>query len=297
MANLASIEFAKKGETGQPAKHAEKDYSGMITYNGKNVSEKEWYIFKLVNNTRKGGMYIPNIDDVVNPDTGNVERIRLLSGVKTIWQSEQKELTENFIRQSMRSIEFPRGVKIRRVASVDKTLLDFMRICNSNVGNPARIRGTKFEFFEYDAAAADKAAFDKEDFELEMALIAKQENPETMRKNAAFFGINMINDLGDAKTIDGIRREYIMYAKRNPDYFKRSVNTEQVEVSWLVRKAIADALIDAGREDGKIYWGKSGGIICYIPRGTSAQDYLTQLAMTNNDEGVNFKDQLIKIVT
>ncbi len=311
MANLADVQYAQTGEPlKQSALRNGKDISGLVTYkqgkDGKPVypQGKEWYIFKLVDNSKKGGIYIPNIDDVVNPATitaenprGVVERYRLLSGVNSIWIKDQKDITEKYVGQNMRSIEFPRGVKIRRVAAHDIQLLEAMRVSNSNIGNPLKVKASRFEYFEYDAAMAEKEAFDREELELEAALDAKKAPLEEMKKHASFLGIRMVNDMGDPKGEDGIRREYVIYAKRNPEYFQKTKGTTQVEISWLVKKAIAESLIEIGREPGKAYWSNGGGMIGVYPQGVNPQDYLTELAMTNNTDGISFKEQLKKIVT
>lgn len=299
MATLKDVQFSLTGEVKTTdSSLMGKNISGIVIYkDGVKIPEKDWYIFKLVDNNRKGGVYIPNVDDVVNPATGNVERIRLLSGVSSIWIKDQKDLTPEYIRQNGRSLNFPRGHKIMRIAAHDKTALEFCRLCNSNVGNPNRVSSSRFQFFEYDFAAAETEAYEKENFELEMAILAKQEKPEVMRKHAAFLGIRMVNDMGERKSDDGVRKEYVMYAKRNPAYFKDTMNTPQIEVSWMVRKAIADSLIEIGREPGKIFWAKGGGMICVVPQTIQPQDYLTQLAMTNNDEGIAFKEQLKQVTT
>ena len=293
MATLKDINYALKGEGQSAQEKLGKDVAGIVTYE-KPVEQKEWYVFKLVNSNKKGGVYIPNIDDVVNPTTGKVERIRLLSGIDSIWVKDQMDVTPEYVRTNSRNIEFPRGVKIRRVPAHDHTMLEFMRVTNCNVGNPKRVRATRFEFYEYDFAAAEKEAFEREEFELEMALIAKKEPEASMKKHAAFLGIRMVNDLGEPKTADGIRREYVMYAKRNPDYFKKTHNTPQLEISWLVRRAISEGMIEIGREPGKIYWAKNGGMICAIPQGEKPQEYLTALAQMNTEEGTRFKEQLQK---
>jgi hypothetical protein len=298
MSTLKDVNYSLNGEQQIPTPAKEKTLSGVVKYNdNKYPKDKEWYIFKLVDNSKSGGVYIPNIDDVWNPKTGKVERIRLLSGVHTIWQSEQKELTADYVKMNMRSIEFPRGVKIRRVAAHDATMLEFMRLSNSNIGNPKRVKTSKFEFFEYDFAAAEKDAFEREDFELEMALLAKKEGAAAMKKHAAFLGIRLINELGEPKTEEGIRREYVMYAKRNPEYFNKTRNTPQIEISWQVKKAISETLIDIGTEKGKVFWSNGGGMICAIPQGENPETYLTDLAMTNSEEGIKFKEQLKQVVT
>lgn len=299
MATLKDIKFSL-GET--PQSSAEKkatDISGLVEFDPKNPpkEDKEWVIFKLVENSKKGGVYLSNVDDVVNPKTGKVERIRLLSGVDTIWQKEQKDLTPEFIRKNMREIAFPRGIKIRRVRKTDSTLIEFLRYTNANIGNKGRIGATRFPIYEYDPAAAEKEAYEKESFELEMALEAKQEKFEQMKEHAAFLGIRLINDIGEPKGEDGLRKDYVMYAKRNPHYFKQTRGSQQVKTSWLVRKAIAEGLIDIGREPGKAFWAKNGGMIGAIPQTSNPQEYLTDLAMMATEEGKTFKEQLQKIVT
>lgn len=280
-----------KDENGRPKKGKDGKY------NIKYPETKEWHIFKLVDNTKKGNVYIPNIDDVMNPATGRVERVRLLAGVDTIWVKEQKDLTKEYISQNMVSLRFYRNQKMMRIAGHNHTALEFVRLTNSNVGNPLRTTGSRFEFYEYDFAAAEAEAFEKENFELEMALLAKQAKEEDMKKHAAFLGIRLINDIGEKKSADGIRREYVMAAKRNPKYFQQTMKTEQIEISWLVRKAIADSLIEVGREPGKIFWARNGGMIGVFAQTENPQDYLTNLAMTNTEEGKLFKEQLKQVVT
>lgn len=301
MANLQDIAYALNGEAVQQgAKRSGKDISGLVKFDAKNppTEDKEWVIFKLVTNSNKGGVYLSSVDDVVNPKTGKVERIRLLNGIDTIWQKDQKDIPKEYIDRNLREISFPRGVKIRRVNKIDHTLIEFLRISNANVGNIKRVGNSRFEIYEYDSGLAEKEAFVREEFELEMALTAKGAKLESMKKHASFLGIRLVTDLGDPKTEDGIRREYVIYAKRNPDYFKKTLeNKEQLEIAWLVKKGIAETLIDIGSEAGKVTWAKNGGLIGVYPKTENAQEYLINLAMTNTEEGRNFKEQLKKIVT
>lgn len=298
MATLKDVQFSQNGENEKQNK-VRKDISGLVVYDQeKQPDKKDWYIFKLVDNSKSGGVYIPNIDDVYNPKTKEVERIRLLSGINTIWLKEQKDITENYVKQNMRSIEFPRGVKIRRVAAHDKTMLEFMRLSNSNVGNPHRVKSSKFEFYEYDSSMAEKESLEKEEFELEMAILAKQAKPDEMRKHAAFLGIRMLNDItGEKKSEEGVRREYVIYAKRNPKYFKETLSSPQIEISWLVKRAIGESLIEIGREPGKIFWANGGGMIGVYPQGESPENILVQLALTNSEDGKRFKEQLKQVAT
>lgn len=298
MATLKAVQHSMNGE--QKAKDQIDNVSieNSITADiqAQNEGETKFHVFKLVNNNRKGSVYLPNIDDVLNPETKEVERMRLLSGVPSVWIKDQKDLTPEYIRNNTRSIHFLRGTRLIQIPDYDKTALTFLRLNSNNIGSKNRKAGSPYEFYEFDAAKEEKLAFEREDFEIEMAIAAKQAKPEDMRKHAAFLGIRLINDLGLPKSDDGIRAEYTRYARRNPKYFKDTMGSKQVEIGWLVRKGIMDSLIEIGREPGKIYWANGGGMICVIPKQDEPVKYLIDFAMTNSDEGSLFLDTLQKTV-
>ena len=105
MAKKSDIDFSLQGEQAAKTEKLEsnKIEDGIVgdlrATNGR--EDTKYYIFKLVNNTRKGGVYIPNIDDVLNPETGKVERMRLLSGVPSVWLKDQKDLSPE-LRKSLK---------------------------------------------------------------------------------------------------------------------------------------------------------------------------------------------------
>lgn len=257
----------------------------------------KYIIFKLAKTDRNGGTYIPNIDDVINPKSKRVERIRLLSGVDSIWQKDQKDLTKEYIEKNGISIHFPRGQKFIRVPDWDKNLLEFMRACRHNIGSPNRKTGSKFEFYEYNPKAEAKAAEDKEMKEILMAIKASEMPVEKLRKHASFLKIQFVDEFGDPKLPEKLRAEYILYAKRNPVYFEQTMDRDDVEIQYAIKKAIIDAKIDIGNQPGTAYWSGSMGVICNIPLDKRPIEYLTELALTNTPEGRSFKEQLKTIMT
>lgn len=295
MATLKHAKFSMEGEQPQAetaASHAEQSIIADLKNGSETLSTSKYHVFKLVQTNRKGGVYIPNIDDVYNPETQKVERMRLLSGVSSVWLKDQKDLSPEYVRQNSRSLCFARGTRMIQISEYDQAALTFARLCNSNIGNKKRISGSRFEFYEYDPAREEKEAFEREDFELEMALVAKQAKAEDMTKHAAFLGIRLINDLGLPKGEDGIRIEYVRYAKRNPKYFKDTLGSDEVNIAWLVRKGVVDSKIEIGREPGKIFWANGGGMICVLPNGEDAIRWMTNLALTNSDDGKRFLGEL-----
>lgn len=308
MSTLEHVEFSRQGE--HPPVLQEQPINDVPKYeplalpaeqglNGHhNVQyEKEYVIFKLVIKTRNGGITIPNIDDVINPNTGKVERMRLLAGVDSIWLKDQKDIPKEYAERNARNIYFPRGAKFVRIDKDDNTMLEFARLTRHNIGSPKRRSGSKAEFYEYDPLAEAKAAEEKEFMELEMAIKAKEMPVAKMKKHASFLNINFINELGLPKPDEKLRAEYMLYAKRNPDFFKRTADTEQVDIQYAIKMAILEAKIDIGRQPGTAFWANSNGIICRIPPNKNPLEYLTELAMTNSPEGRAFKDQIKPIMT
>lgn len=293
MAKLSDVQFSLSGE--------QKNTEALSLGEQEIVTELrqergiKYHIFKLLANTRKGGVHVPGIDDVINPATGKMERIRLLSGVDTIWVKEQKEITPEYVRNNMRSLSFVRGTKILRIPEWDTTALEFARITRHNVGSPSNKTGSHFEFYEYDPAREQEEMFKREALELEMAILAKEMPAEKMRKHAAFLGIRLIDDLGLPKTDDGLRREYMVYAKRNPDYFQKTKDSKEIDIMWMIKRGILDSKIEIGREPGKIYWSNGGGLIGVMSKQDTPERYLLNLALTNTQEGEAFRDQLKKI--
>lgn len=300
MASIKDVMYSMNGEPLLKNKLG-KDFSGLVTYpigeDGLPVypTGKKWYVFKLVDSNKKGGVRLSNIDDVKNPKTGKVERVRLLSGIDSIWMRDQKDVTKEYAQQNWVELRFFRNQKMLRISDDNPQALEFLRVTNSNIGNPIRTKGSRHEFFEYDAGIADREAYEIESLQFEMESIARTAKLADMKKHAAFLGISLTNELGEPKSEDGIRKDYARRAKSDPFYFKQTLKDKSVEVSWMVRKAIAEGFIDVGREAGKAFWAKGGGMIGVYPKTTNAQDYLTDLALTNTPEGTEFKEQLKNI--
>lgn len=297
MATKADVNLSLNGETPQQSSLSIQQQEDIIRSSTVNDDTPgEYVVFKLVSSNRRGGVYIDGIDDVYNPATKKVERIRLLAGIDTIWQREQKDITPEYVKNNRRSLEFKRGVRLLQIPKWDTTMLEFARICRHNVGAPNRKTGSRSEFYEYNPMRQEQEELKNEVYGIEMAIKAKELKDEQAEKVAAFLGIRLVNDLGFKKTPDGIRAELMIAAKRDPKKFEGCIDSKEVEVQYMVRKAISDAKIDVGGASGNVLWG-SGGTICRVPMGRNTIDYLTELALTNSDEGRAFLSQLQKVST
>lgn len=305
MATLKDVNYSRSGEQSQeqlvtPINDAPdvapKEFlpqNGLPTNNLGSAGE-QYIIFKLKDQRRNGAVYIDAIDDVYNPESKMVERMRLLTGINTIWYNEQLKLgvTENFASLNRRTIKFPRGQKFIRVSTKDTNLLSFMRLSNSNIENENRTGGGKFEFYEYDPAREARRAQQRELHQLEMAIKAKEMSVEKMRKHASFLKIQPYNDMGIPKSDEQLRADYMIYAKHHPDIFAKSVDSEEVDIQYAIKMAITNSILDISTQPGTAMWMNNKGVICRIPAGLEPLKYLTELALTNSNDGRKFKDDL-----
>lgn len=286
MASIKDVEMSMGPLVTPSVQEVNNDYYDDSTYQSVG---NQYVIFKLKGNQKKG-VYIDGQDDVINPKTGKTERIRLLTGISTIWLSEQQDLDKEYIRNNKRSLEF-RG-RVCRISTLDSAALEFARICNSNANVKNRIRAPRFEFFEYDPIKQAEESLKKEMLELEMAIVAKEMDSETLKKYASFIGIQLLNELAQVKPENALRQEVMLYAKKNPIAFQNMVQSaKEVEIHWQIKAAVMENIIDISKTPGSAYWG-SGGFIAKLPSTQNPVKYLTDLAMTNTDEGRNFLSKL-----
>jgi len=292
MATKRDIAFSMNGEPNKNAQHQQEQNE---VYNERPAEVGEFIIFKLAKVSRKGGTYIPEICDVPRDEKSKgKERIRLVRGVESIWQKDQKDLDADYIRQNRYSLKFPRGEKIIRINTADTQELEYARRCVYNIDNPYHVKNDEFNFYEYNPKKAAELSLKKEMFELEMAMLANQQPEEKMRKHAHFLGVMATDEYGFPKPIERIKSEYMLAAKRNPEKFQKTLDSEEVEIAFLVRKAVADAKIDINAPDNNINWANGGFIVKYPVR-ENPIEFLIALALQKSNDGRSFLTQLQSI--
>lgn len=249
----------------------------------------EFVVFKLVNTKKKGRVYIDSINDNINPETGKVERLRLLSGVDKIWLKDQKDVTEDYAKNNRRSLIFES--KILRIPSWDTAAIDFARNCSHFIDNPKRKTGSKTEFFEWNPKKQAEESLKKQHFMVEAMQKAFSVSDEVMKKHALYLNVSFIDEVGFAKQTESIRRDYALKAQQDPQRFMQTLESPLVEISFLVKKALSDSKIDVGRERNKAYWA-TGKFICSIPPHQAVHDYLVEFASAGSPESRDFLEQL-----
>lgn len=297
MATLKNVEESQQSQVQEPSSLIQE--SPTANHYEPPTSEEPvvaYTIYKLVNSARKGRVYIDGIDDVIHPKTKKMERIYLITGAHSIWSSELTELLrdKDYVSRNRRSLLFEGGVC--RIPSWDERALEYAAVTRHNIGSKHRNTGSKFEFYEYNPAKQQEEALKKEMFELDMSFKAREMPVDKMKKLAAYLGIVFYDDLGQPKSDNGIRQELMIKAKRDPITFEKYIESKEVEISYMVKKGIYDNLIDLGSQNGNAIWGKGQGFIAKIPQARRPHEYLTELAMTNSEDGRRFLEQLQTIV-
>jgi len=255
-------------------------------------------LFKLVKKKR-GRTNLDNCcDNVTNPKTGKTERIWLFNGANSIWDTDLENILKDKSRYERarrgRDIIFIDGVL--RVRSTDTLMLEFMRANVHNVKDQRSGAG-KYDYYEYDPQQEQKERHAKQLMKIELVVKAKEMEITKVRKLCSFLNISFVDELGQPKSDDGLRTELMVLADSDPVRFQKCIDSKEVEVQFLVRKAIVDGTIDLGGTTGNATWASGKGYIGKVPANRKPLEYLTELAMTNSDEGRLFKEQLEQIVT
>ncbi len=258
---------------------------------------QQYVVFRLVKKKVKRLTLDGICHNVMNPKTNIPETIRLIRGAPSIWTSELTEFLKDkeYCSKNRIGMQFLDG--ICRIASDELNRLEYGRYHKSNVGKNRNDSG-KFDFYEYDAAEEQKMRHEKQMSRINTIQAISAMDEKKMVKLALFLGIKPYDEeVGLPKTPDGYRGELLIKADTQPEIVNKYLNAKEVEVAYLIRKAITDAKIDLGGQGGSVIWAAGGGHIGRIPQNRKPMEYLTELAMTNSQEGKQFKEQLEQMIT
>lgn len=258
---------------------------------------QQYIVFRLVKKKVKRLTLDGICHEVVNPKTKIPETIRLIRGASSIWTTELTETLKDkeYCNKNRMGLQFLDG--ICRIGTNEKIKLDYARNHKDNVGKNRHGSG-KFDFYEYDAAEEQKMRHEKQMTRINLIQTISTMEEKKMTKLALFLGVKPYDEeVGLPKTPDGYRSELLIKADTQPETVKRYLNAKEVDVAYLVRKGIMDGKIDLGGQTGNVIWAGNGGFIGKLPSSRKPLEYLTELAMTNSQEGKQFKEQLESIVT
>lgn len=289
---ISDANFSQQGEQRELRQHEEA--SVALNEAPASASSTTYKVFKLSDTKKNGKYHMEGIDDVWNEKKGRMERIRLLRGFPSIWVEDQKGLEKSFVEQNRRSLIFDR--RVLRIADYDIEALEFLSLCNANLDNPNRKGTRKITFFQWNPQRTAELERAKRVAKVEAIKYASMASDEDMRKHCNFLGISFVDELGMPKSLEALRNDYELYAEAQPNKFMQSAGSKEVEIAFIVKKALIDNKIDTTTKRGSAYWSNNGGFICKIPSDKKPQNYLVEFAMFPQDESKAFLEQLKKLV-
>lgn len=253
---------------------------------------------------RKGNVYYDLYgENIINPTTKKLDTIRVLKGIYTIWKSEQDEqkLEQKTIQKSRVSVVFENNGTGNNLLVIQKDKfgelkIEALRLLNDNMETAGYNKGSKFAYFEINTERIAEQEAAKRAKRREAIKIAGMQKDDVMKKHAGYLRIHFLDNYGIEKSLKTLRNDYEDYAERFPEKFLQSVNSPEIEVAYLIRKAVADAKIDTTRQKGSAYWG-TGAFICKVPQDRKPHDYLLEFAMLPTEEGKDFLEKLKTVVT
>lgn len=274
----------------QPEKEMDPVFKEIMAKTTRTPVNRPMIIFKL-RNAPNGKVHLDGIDDVFDPETKKMRRIRLIRGATTIWMDEQEKMDKDYLAKNRISLTFVAGNLICDELK-DELIVKAARLFNANEGNVNRVPGKKRSFYEWNPAAQEKEAFEKELLEAKVVQLAMEQPFEKMKKHALYLNLPITNEMGQIRGEDGIRALYLRAAKADPKKFKDSLDSKEVELKYLIRRAIVDGKIEVSTAG--IKWA-AGQSICRLPHGREAVDYLIEFAMLPTDESKSFVERLEKM--
>ena len=295
MARLKDVQFSQ----GQLVAETQFDnvnlFQGGTDIHEESVPEQINVIFKLVK-SKRGRTRIDGIcNNVLNPKTQRRERIWLLMGADSIWQSELTEQLKDkkYVEKNRYSLTFENGKCV--IPIINDRELEYARVHTFNVGKRRNGAG-KFDFYEFDPLEEQKMRYEHQLTKIKTIQLISNMEEGAMKKLALYLGIKPTDEeLGLPKSMDGIRTELLIRADTQPDIVNRWIGKPEVEFSYMIRRAIIEAKIDLANNSAM--WASGKGFIAKIPQTRKPLEYLTELAMTNSKEGKQFKEQLETIIT
>ncbi len=289
---IADANYSQQGEIKVQRQHDEAAQAMQESTSSNTATT--FKIFKLSDTKKNGKYHMEGIDDVWNEKKGRMERIRLLRGYPSIWVEDQKGLEKSFVEQNRRSLIFDR--RVLRIADYDVEALEFLNLCNANLDNPNKKGTRKITFFQWNPQRTAELERAKRVAKVEAIKYASLASEEEMRKHCNYLGITFTDELGMPKSMDALRNDYELYAEAQPNKFMQSAGSKEVEIAFIVKKALIDNKIDTSTRRGSAYWSGDGGFICKIPADKKPQVYLVEFAMFPQDESKAFLEQLKKLV-
>ena len=270
--------------------------------------EPDVYVFRLIKKNEvirdadglvlvQGEPEYPPYFSINNPCNvsfgGNRRKMRYLDGFKSLWVDEQPEkIDDGVLQSSLNTIVFSNGEA--RVNNDEKIKIEFLSNHPANAKSPYKIAGVIPLFELDDESVAALEELDLQDLRFDAMSKARGIKDDEMLVHAKVLGISYTEIDGQlSREMSSIKRDYRSFAEKNPKVYLETFEDPKTKISYWVKKAMEENLIDLATVPGQASWRKTKKIIAVIPQDKEAVDFLTNLTYT--DAGVDFKKELQRL--
>lgn len=259
------------------------------------VTQVENRIFLLSNDKRQGTVSLDVEEDVIDPKTNEVRRMRLLRGAHTIWFDEQPPsvFPPAYVNKNVLTLDFNKGqcvIPINEPMKIKAAELTMRNVANKKKYG-ARAKAKDIYFYEWNPIEQNQLAIEEENDVIKAMQLAMTTPLSEMVAHANYLNIQFADEQGVPLNEEALRAAYIRKAKNEAKKFLNSIHSPTVKIAHMVKKAIDGGKIDLGKQPGAAYW-VDGGFISALPEGRDAVEYLIEFAMTHGEANIAFANQL-----
>lgn len=252
--------------------------------------EKPFVVFCLKEERPQGQLIMEGrCLNVLNPHTNKRDNLRLLRGIPTCWESEQKDIPKDYEKTNQLTVDF--AANLISVPKEEPHVIEFLRHHKQNI-NSKNFNAHSFHFYEYDTDVIAKAEEQKMQDQMKAGELAFSTKHEDIVKHLGYLGGNLIDDkTGYQKSPQSLKADYFKLSQSNPKKFLETYNSPFVNITYAVKKAITDSKIDLHKVSGTAHWA-DGGFICTLTPKKNVAACIVEFAMSASNESKDFLNRL-----
>lgn len=212
---------------------------------------------------------VPSQDVIYDPVNNKSVPIRYSANEESIFKSEQPKHVE------LTTILFTNGSL--KVNQDRPNLLEYLRLCNWNKGNPNRVKGKAPIFYEYDPEAVAAQLIENEELEIDARHKAKNMDFEELKSLAQGIKMNV------NRSAKEIRHDMMIFAKNQPREFMDCLDNPVLKRRVEVLDAIELGILR--KEQRAMFMKETLGdtSLVVIPVGQDPLDYFVEWTLTEKE--------------
>lgn len=285
--------IAKAPPVRQATKYDQKKrYHFQLMKEYTNAKGRDYETGEVLDNPFPPIYFIEPSGTAINPDSGEIEHWRYLSGYGSIWIKDQMkpEPTEAQLTNPKNFIEFRNGSLF--VSGMNTALLDAIMIQDiyEEVKNP--LNGLPPIYRLVNPEKEMRQTMNTSDMRFAASKAAREAPVDVMLAVAMHFGINVDKPEED---LGRIRDEFILRAESDPDNFNKQFTNPKNAFKYKITLALRDNLISTNVIPGKMVLTSTQRAYFDVKEGDSAEQF-AQLVFNRVDNAVSLYQQICNLL-